>query len=308
MTNTRCLTIDPTTTRQSRGIWARAVARKFVEPTLADVAPAVPAFPAEPEVEAAPSAQAPALEQMYAELAMRTARLLEHQHVVLDSLERDEADPGRLDQLFALDHLIAQARRHADSLRLLAGGSTGRTSEELSLDDVLHAAASSVQDYPRVRIAGTVPQRVTAAVSADVVHLLTEILDEALAASPESIVLVTTTHEGEALRIEVYHQSGSQPSLQATSSHLVDLLAQRHGVRVDLRKDPNGSSVVALLLPASALVELPQATCFMVEAPDLDEWRAPVLPLAPPAAAQSTLASPRHRREDGLEELARRSG
>jgi hypothetical protein len=247
---------------------------------------------------------------MYAELAARTASLLEHQHVVLDSLERDEADPGRLDQLFALDHLIAQARRHADSLRLLAGGSTTRTSEELALDDVLHAAASSVQDYPRVRIAGTVPQRVTAAAAADVVHLLTEILDEALAASTESVVLVTSTHEGEALRIEVYHQGGPAASQRPTSSHLVHLLAQRHGVRLDLRDDPNGASVVSIVLPASALVEMEpqQATGFLVEAHDLDEWRAPVLPLAPSIAAQSKLAAPRHRRDDGLEELARRSG
>lgn len=276
---------------------------------LADLAPtraALSELSEVPELAAAPSSPAPRLEEMYAELALRTAGLLEQQHLLLDSLERDETDPGRLDQLFAIDHLIAQARRHADSLRLLADGSAGRTPEELTLDDVLHAAASSIQDYPRVRIEVTVPQRVTATASADVVHLVTETLDQALAASADSAVVVTTVREGESLRIEVRHQRASQESPHATSSHLVDQLAQRHGVRVDLSSDPSGASVVSIVLPASALVGLPQVSGLLVEAPDLDEWRAPVLPLAPPIAVRP--AAPRHRREDGLGDLARRSG
>jgi hypothetical protein len=303
MTNTQCLMIDPTNARQSRGIWARAVARRVVEPFLADVAPVVTDVP---KVAATPSAHAPRLEDMYADLALRTAALLEQQHALLDSLERDETDPGRLDQLFAIDHLIAQARRHADSLRLLADGSAGRPAVELTIDDVLHAAASSVQDYPRVRIEVTVPHMVTAAASGDVVHLVTETLDQALSASTDSAVVVTTTREGGAVRIEVHHHGAAQVSSPSTSSHLVERLAQRHGVRVDLRSETNGASVVSIVLPASALVELPQATGLLVEAPGLDEWRAPVLPLAPPAAARP--ATPRHRREDGLEDLARRSG
>ena len=298
MTNTQCLMIDPTNARQSRGIWARAVARRVLEPRLADVVPAVAQVPG--AVAAAPT-QTPRLEEMYAELALRTAGLLEQQHALLDSLERDETEPGRLDQLFAIDHLIAQARRHADSLRLLADGSAGRPPVELTIDDVLHAAASSVRDYPRVRIEVTVAQQVTAAASADVVHLITETLDQALAASTDSAVVVTTAREGEALRIEIVHQGASHESPRSTSSHLVDRLAQRHGVRLDLRSEPNGASVVTIVVPASALVDVPQMTDLSVMDPDLDEWRAPVLPLPPPAA-------PRHRREDALEALARRSG
>ncbi|MGA8247159.1 MAG: ATP-binding protein, partial [Nocardioides sp.] len=253
--------IDPTNARQSRGIWARAVARRVLDPRIADAAPV------QAEV-AAPTARAPRLEEMYAELALRTAGLLEQQHALLDSLERDETEPGRLDQLFAIDHLIAQARRHADSLRLLTDGSAGRPCAELTVDDVLHAAASSVQDYPRVHIEVTVAQHVTAAASADMVHLVTEMLDQALTASTDSAVVVTTAREGEALRIEILHQGGPQDSRQSTSSHLVDLLAQRHGVRVDLRSEPNGASVVSIVVPASALVELPQATAMLVDAPD----------------------------------------
>ncbi len=299
MTNTQCLMIDPTNARQSRGIWARAVARRVLEPRLADPVAAVAEVPHEV---AATSTQAPRLEEMYAELALRTAGLLEQQHALLDSLERDETEPGRLDQLFAIDHLIAQARRHADSLRLLADGSAGRPPVELTIDDVLHAAASSVRDYPRVRIEVTVAQQVTAAASADVVHLVTEILDQALSASADSAVVVTTAREGEALRLEIVHQGGApHESPRSTSSHLVDRLAQRHGVRVDLRSEANGASVATIVVPASALVDVPEATDPLVDAPDLEEWRAPVLPLPPPVA-------PRHRREDAPEGLARRSG
>jgi hypothetical protein len=82
---------------------------------------------------------------------------------------------------------------------------------------------------------------------------------------------------------------------------VVDLLAQRHGVRVDLRSEPDGASVVSIVVPASALEELPQATGLLVEAPELDEWLAPVLPLASPAA-------PRHRRDDATGGQTRRSG
>lgn len=308
MTNTQCLMIDPTATRQSRGIWARAVARRVVQPSAVEVVTAAAAVPATPEAPAATAPQAPSVEEMYAELALRTAGLLERQHVLLDSLEREETDPGRLDQLFALDHVIAQARRHAGSLRLLAGGPAVRAAEELSLDDVLHAAASSVQDYPRVRIEVSVAQRVTAAAAADVVHLITETLDQALALSTDSIVLVTTATQGEALRIEVHHQGGSQEA-QAISTHLVARLSERHGVRVDVRSEPHGASLVSIVLPASALVALPKATSLLVDAPDLDEWRAPVLPLTQSAAAQARQGgAPRHRREDGPEGLARRSG
>jgi hypothetical protein len=302
MTNAQLVLTPRSTARPTFGLWARAVARRALESPQVDVTPVVretSAAPVQPLV-----AEPKSPEEMYAELALRTSTLLEHQHALLDSLERDETDPGRLDQLFALDHLIAQSRRYADSLRVLAGETSLRAPEVLSLDDVLHAAASSVQDYPRVRIHATVAQLVTAAASVDVIQLVTESLDQALAAAGGAVVSVVTAREGESLRIGIHHPTLTPTAPSATAVHLVEQLAARHGIHVERLTGSQGESVVCLTLPPSALAAAPEVA-ETSETTENDEWRAPVVALA----EESECGSPRHRRDDDSHhELARRSG
>ena len=90
---------------------------------------------------------------MFVTLSRRNTTLVNQQLALIESLEQDEEDPQRLEQLFALDHLATRMRRTAESLVIL-GGTSGRAAsfEELSVSDIVHAAVSEVQDYQRVRI------------------------------------------------------------------------------------------------------------------------------------------------------------
>ena len=49
---------------------------------------------------------------------------------------------------------------------------------------MLQAAIAGVQEYQRVQIDATATERVTGAATTDVVHLVTELIDNALAFSP----------------------------------------------------------------------------------------------------------------------------
>ena len=58
---------------------------------------------------------------MFVNLARRSQVLVERQLELLDDLEREEADPDQLENLFKLDHLAARMRRNDESLLVLAG-------------------------------------------------------------------------------------------------------------------------------------------------------------------------------------------
>jgi hypothetical protein len=265
-----------------------------------------------------PAVAPPCANDVYLEVGRLTASLLESQQVLLDSLERDELDPDRLEQLFALDHLAALVRRQADTLCALADGPTVRSPEELSLDDLLHAAESSVPDYRRVEIEPPARGRVAAAVAGDMVHLITEVLDLALVTSGDR-VFVSSRIVGEVAVIGV-RDGGPVPAPEEldaalavriprpeglpTSARLlvIERLAQRHDVRVDLRPGPHGGMVGSIVLPSATLVAVPEET----GAPEVDDdsaW-ATVVTLA---KADATPPSPRHRREGPALDLTGRA-
>jgi hypothetical protein len=260
---------------------------------------------------------APRRDDVYLELGRLTAGLLEAQQVLLDSLERDEPDPDRLRQLFELDHLMAQVRRQADSVCVLAEGSTVRCPEELSLDDALHAAESSVCDYRRVEIEQPAAGRVVAGAAAEVVHLITEVLDLALVTSVGR-VLVSSRIVGQVAVIGVRgaQETGeAEPATDAVAAdqtglsrsarlRLINRLASRHDVRVDLRPGTDGAIVGSIVLPSTTLVETPavQKRAVVVHATPV---RVAVVPLAQAAGAPELL--PRHRRPGPPQGLVRRA-
>lgn len=299
------------TTHHARRLWTRAVPRQTAE---------IPA----PRTSTDAPATEPCTSELYLELARRTAELLERQQALLDTWEQDEVDADRLDQLFALDHLAAQARRQAESLRILAGGPTVRRPEELSLDDVLHAAVSSVQDYRRVQIETPAGHRVTADAAGDVVHLLTEAIDRALVSSAASVVVVTTRRAGADVMIEI-HDDGetsgrtrltelnallAEPTVAVAATagagaEVLGRLARQHGIEVGLRAAPHGGTVTSVSLPAALLVvaadepEPRQVLGRRAAYPDVDQW-ATVVPLAKPDTSSSAghdTVRPRHRAE-----------
>ncbi|HWM35580.1 MAG TPA: nitrate- and nitrite sensing domain-containing protein [Streptomyces sp.] len=123
----------------------------------------------------------------FVNLALRTLGLVERQLGVIESLEEEESDPGRLSTLFKLDHLATRMRRYSENLLLLAGAehATAHHSGPVPLLDVLRAAISEIERYERVEL-GTLPPhaQVSGFAADDLSHLVAELLDNAATFSP----------------------------------------------------------------------------------------------------------------------------
>jgi signal transduction histidine kinase len=214
---------------------------------------------------------------MFVTLSRRNTTLVNQQLALIESLEQDEEDPQRLEQLFSLDHLATRMRRTAESLVIL-GGTAGRSVgvEELTVSDVIHAAVSEVQDYQRVRIDGAPDRSIVGRVASDVVHLMAELIDNALAYSPPgSPVTIQAAEDGGRVEIEIIDSglgmagealSVANASLTNGGEVTVDTarrmglfvvsrLAEQHGLTVKLRRNLNGGGIIAsILLPLDVLI------------------------------------------------------
>jgi len=217
---------------------------------------------------------------MFETLSRRNRSLVDQQLSLIDRLERNEEDPDRLKSLFKLDHLAARMRRNGANLLVLSGVKVPREqADEVPVAALINAAASEVEDYSRV-VTATVPDsEIAGSVAGDLVHLLAELLDNALRYSPPiSQVRVSAVHTGNGgLVIEVSDiglgmtesdlrvantrlQSGGEVT-PYTARHMglfvVGRLAQRHGLVVRLRStiagEPNSGTTAGVYVPAELL-------------------------------------------------------
>ncbi len=215
---------------------------------------------------------------MFVTLSRRNTTLVNQQLALIESLEQDEEDPQRLEQLFSLDHLATRMRRTAESLVIL-GGTTGRTAsfEELSVSDVIHAAVSEVQDYQRVRIDAAPDRMIVGRAASDVVHLMAELIDNALSYSPPGSPVTIQAAEDASGKVEIEIidsglgmagdalarandslKSGGEVTIDTARRmglFVVSRLAEEHGLKVKLRRNANGGGIIAsITLPTDVLV------------------------------------------------------
>jgi signal transduction histidine kinase len=121
-----------------------------------------------------------------ANLGHRNQSLVRRQLRLITALESKELDPDALGELFELDHLATRMRRNADSLLILTGQQlpprvwTG-TAE---VAEVVHSAVSEVEDYRRVTLVEFEPCHVHGWAVYELSHLLAELIENALTASP----------------------------------------------------------------------------------------------------------------------------
>ncbi|MBV9089470.1 MAG: sensor histidine kinase [Mycobacteriaceae bacterium] len=217
---------------------------------------------------------------MFETLSRRSRSLVDQQLSLIDSLERDEDDPQRLDSLFKLDHLAARMRRNGTNLLVLAGARLRREqAEPVPVASVINAAASQVEDYQRV-VTATVPDSsLGGSVAGDIVHLLAELIDNALRYSPPaSPVRISAVHTGNrGLVIEVSDmglgmaegdlrmanmrlESGGEVT-PYTARHMglfvVGRLAAQHGLVVRLRSsvvgEPRSGTTAGIFVPAELI-------------------------------------------------------
>ena len=224
------------------------------------------------------------LGDMFETLSRRSRSLVDQQLGVIDRLERDEEDPERLQSLFKLDHLAARMRRNGANLLVLAGSKVPRDeADPIAVGALVNAAASEVEDYARVITTSVPDSEVHGVVAGDLVHVLAELLDNALRYSPPSSqVRVSAVHTGNGgLVIEVGDdglgmtdadlrvsntrlQSGGEVN-PYTARHMglfvVGRLAAQHGLVVRMRStvagEPNSGTTAGVFIPAELLLHGP---------------------------------------------------
>ncbi|MGU3502330.1 ATP-binding protein [Mycobacterium sp. C31M] len=256
---------------------------------------------------------------MFETLSRRSRSLVDQQLTLIDQLERDEQDPQRLDSLFRLDHLAARMRRNGANLLVLAGTNTTREhADPVPVAAVVNAAASEVEDYTRI-VTATLPDcEVAGSVAADLVHVLAELMDNALRYSPPSTgvrISGVRTEDG-ALVLEVGDNGlgMAEPDLRVANTRLssggevnpytarhmglfvVGRLAAQHGLVVRLRAtvpgEPNSGTTAGVYVPADLVVGAVVGPRFTDLAPAVEpQVLQPPVP-APPLFQASDSALP----------------
>ncbi|MFD6896651.1 sensor histidine kinase [Rhodococcus sp. NPDC060086] len=219
---------------------------------------------------------------MFETLARRNKTLVEQQLSLIDSLEYQEKDPVRLQSLFSLDHLAARMRRTGESLLVLAGTRPRTRTSPAPLTDVLRGAVSQVENYQRVHIGRTPHGYLLGIAIDDVVHMIAELVDNALRASPpnSSVRLEFTSAEGGGLLLEIADvgigiprdaldeintrlSDGDEADVNAPRQmglFVVGRLAARNGMNVRLRptfdSDTNAGVTASIYFPARLLAEI----------------------------------------------------
>ncbi|WP_329214481.1 nitrate- and nitrite sensing domain-containing protein [Streptomyces sp. NBC_01485] len=220
---------------------------------------------------------------IFTNLSRRNQSLIERQLALITRLEDNETDPDQLANLFRLDHLATRVRRNGENLLVLGGERPAQQWDRpLALVDVIRAASSEVEQYERIRFAGLPEAQIDGPAVTDLVRLLAELLENATAfSSPQSEVRVTAVRlpdgrimveihdEGIGLRADdfatINHKLANPPTVDVgVSQHMglfvVGRLAERHGIRVQLRPSGERSGTTSLvMLPDTVAQRSPDA-------------------------------------------------
>ena len=224
---------------------------------------------------------------MFLNLARRSQSLIDRQLELIDDLERTEADPDALDNLFKLDHLATRMRRNAEDLIVLSGAEPARRwSQPVPLVDVVRAALAEVEDYNRVELLPIDDIGVAGQAVSDVVHLLAELIENATSFSPPGTKVQVAGQQvsnGYVLEIEdrglgmtddelveANERLANPPMVDFALSRMLGLyvvarLAQRYNIKVQLRHSWYGGITALVLLPPTVAVRAPMPEA--IEAP-----------------------------------------
>ncbi|MGW5266969.1 sensor histidine kinase [Microbispora sp. NPDC004025] len=213
---------------------------------------------------------------MFVNLSRRTQTLVERQITLIDGLEQGEQDEQRLGDLFKLDHLATRMRRNSENLLVLAGQEPARRwSRPVEITDVIRASLSEVEGYERVVLNFPGDVSIVGQAVNDVIHLLAELVENALSFSPRDTrvvvsgnridgggVMVSITDSGIGMTPEEIGQANwrlaNPPVVDVSVSRRMGLfvvgrLALRNGIRVQLRPHDGGGLTAMVLLPESII-------------------------------------------------------
>jgi signal transduction histidine kinase len=219
---------------------------------------------------------------MFVNLSRRSQDLVERQLSVLDRMEADEQDPDTLGGLFELDHLATRMRRNSENLLVLSGTELGRTAyAPVSADEIVGAALSEVEHYQRIEIAPAPELAIVGDVVNDLVHVVSELLENAtIYSGEETVEVVSSATDTGDWRIDITDRGAGMPApeIDRTNARLanppqvdvevsrrmglyvVATLARRHDIDVRLRAVEGGGLRATVIVPAKLVTEpLPAA-------------------------------------------------
>lgn len=216
------------------------------------------------------------IKDVFVNLARRSQGLVQRQLSLLEAMERRTSDPEELEQLFVIDHLATRMRRHAEDLIILSGSQPGRQwRRPVPMVDVVRGAVGEVENYARVTILPIQPAALAGRVVADVIHLLAELVENAASFSPpHTTVRVSGEWVSSGFVVEIedsglgiteedlarYNdQLQNPPEFDLSDSQQLGLLvvgrlAERHGIKVHLRRSPYGGITAIALIPEPLVV------------------------------------------------------
>ncbi len=211
---------------------------------------------------------------VYVSLARRSQVLLHRQLDLLHQLEQRPRDPAETHDLYQVDYLATRMRRHSESLLILSGVAPGRGwRDPIPLVDVLRAAVAEIEQPGRVQIWAVPRVFLHGGAVADVIHLLAELVENAASFSPPSApVQLRAGRLRDGLLIEIedsgfgMNEEAMAEANRKIQSENVDLLdakqiglfvvnriAARQGLRVELRASASGGATAAVLIPENLI-------------------------------------------------------
>jgi hypothetical protein len=261
------------------------------------------------------------------QFAMRVLAAAYQMSSHLEAVEAGEHDPDRLEQLYRIDHANTRIRRQAENLQVLAGRRIEDADRQVtSLLDVVRAATSAVEHYPRVHIGRIAELAVVEFAADDVIRVLTELLDNAARFSPPTSSVLVSAHLTELgnvlLRVEDAGIGLPPQRLAALNemfdaehparldgspeSHLglmvVQRLALTHRIWVRLNGRQPAGTTATVLIPQELVCEIPRQPIGTHEVSGMDPDPGPLPPPAPapmlasvPTAATAALPTAGYR-------------
>jgi signal transduction histidine kinase len=257
------------------------------------------------------------LNDIFLTLSGRSHGLVQRQLQLIDELRSKVYDAELGTSLVQLDRLAARMRRHSENLQVLAGGTVRSGAEEpLAVLDVLHRAVSEIEQDQRVTVGPSPAATVAGSVVKDLVHLIAELLDNAISVAPQgtTVTLGGALAENNSLLVEITDSGPGLPpdDLQAINDRLasaptvdapvagqigmfvVSGLAAQHGMTVRLRPRPNESGITATVLLPATLVTVDLRVQTNVPMPPTTKFTddADVVDSAPDRAPHGAAGSP----------------
>src|SRR5580692_1609708 len=214
---------------------------------------------------------------MFVNLSRRSQALVERQLRLIESLEHGEQDQQRLASLSRLNRIAMRMHRNSQNLLVLAGQEPAMNwNQPVTLNHLVEAALSEIEDYQRVSFEVQPDIAVRGPAVHDAVHLLVELIDNATSFSAADMpvqvrgfvlttggALVDVTDRGIGMAAKEMAYANQQldnpppPDIDIPKWMgllVVARLAARHGIRVRLNQADLGGLTALVWLPDEILI------------------------------------------------------